>query len=75
MYSATAAGSRPAAWIAGVQAAAKIGGRDVVVDSGEEVDAGTLGGGESERGEFGFGERVFRAAWTTIHSARSSRRL
>ena len=44
------------------EAAAEIGGGDVLVEGGEEVDAGALGGGESERGELGVGEGEFGAA-------------
>ena len=38
------------AWVAGAQAAAKVGGGDIFVDGGEEVDAGALGGSEGELG-------------------------
>ncbi len=37
------------AGVSAVEAATEFGGGDVLVDCGEQVDAGPLGGGESER--------------------------
>ena len=48
--------------VAAVKAVAEVGGRDILVDRGEEMDAGALGGGERKGCELGFGEREVGAA-------------
>ena len=50
------------AGIAGSESSAKVGGGDVFVDGGEEVDSVALGWGEGERGELRLGEWKFGAA-------------
>ncbi len=50
------------AGIADAEASAKVGGGDVFVDGGEEVDSVALGWGEGERGELRLGEGKFGAA-------------
>ena len=49
-------GEQAGAGVSGLQAAAEGGGRDLLVDCGEQVDAGALGGSEGERRELGFAE-------------------
>lgn len=51
-------GKEVGAGVAVVEAFAEGGGGNIFGDSGEDVDAGALGGGEGERGEGGFGEAV-----------------
>ena len=55
-------GKQAGAGVAGEEAAAELGGGDVFVDSGEQVDAGALAGREGELGELSFGEGEFGAA-------------
>ena len=51
-----------AAGVPCVEAVAEFGGGDILVDSGQEVNTGTLRGRESEWGELGFGQRKFGTA-------------
>ena len=50
------------AGVSSFEALAEVGGGDVFVDGGEEVDPGTLGGGQGEWCEFGLCERRAGAA-------------
>ena len=49
-------GKQSGAWVSCLQAATKFSGRDVLVDRGEQVDAGALGLGQIERRELGFAQ-------------------
>jgi len=52
-------GCQAGAGVAQVEAMAEFGGGDVVMHSGEEMDAGSLGGSEGERGELGQVQKIW----------------